>query len=1202
MPLRLKSLELHGYKTFATKTRFEFSDGVTAIVGPNGSGKSNIADAIRWVLGEQSFSLLRGKKTEDMIFSGSENRPRAGMASASIIFDNSDNWLSIEFSEVELARRAYRDGRNDYLLNSQHVRLREINELLAQSGLSERTYTILGQGLVDASLALKADERRRLFEEAAGIGIYRSRREEALKRLEATRRNLDRVLDILAELEPRLRSLEKQAKRSQEFLQMQADLRISLREWYGYHWNRTQKEMNSARDLMIINGVKLQEIRETHQGIRQEFLIFRDKLQSIRSQLNSWHRESAKLHSSRETISRDMAVLEERKRAIQENCQNMIVELNRLEDEMEFARERFNESEREAGRLEQESEEARSFLRSAQETLQVQQTKRNHVEGLLESIKNENTTMVNQQFKLQTQQEESKSRLEIKRPVLDEISATISKTEKEINRADEIQRKIKIVREETEESLKVTGKQLSDVKLKLQEMEDRRKSRIDERMEFLTETARLKVQLEVLEQAEQSLTGFSDGARLILDAARLSDKNPHVRSLSSVLDVPSQLEPAITAVLAEFADSIIIGSEDDLANVVLLLQKSQAGHATLLPIEKLSIPVEMIMPQKSTCLGIARDMVRIDPEFQVVADFLLGRVLIVPDWKEARKLIKGVEKDIKIVTLAGEVLFANGPMKAGKQGSSGVLGRTHHKREIQELLSQNEHQIELVSSVILEADTRIASIQNEFELVEKNHKQTLLKLESKIDDERKAQQEYGRLIQTRDWQLSQRSDLMDEIDTVTANIEILTEEMTRINQDIGNIQEKYLFQSSLLSEVNYQELAEQVTYWNTQLAVSERALSDFQNRRNERIEVRDQLESQIEIIKTRLHDYENTLTLLDGEKTSLREREIILNDQLEALRILIEPAEAELENAEFQEGEIQKQEITNQEKLVSADRYYNQVQLDFGRKQEAVENLRQKIEDDFGLVSLEYATNVEGPVPLPWDGMVEQLVSVEVPSLDLEETISRQRLLIRRMGPINPEAQLEFESVTERHKFLETQLDDLQKAEVDLRQVISELDEITRQEFLKTFTEVADEFVSIFHRLFGGGSAKLILTDPDNLTETGIDIEARLPGRREQGLALLSGGERSLTAIALVFSLLKVSPTPVCVLDEVDAMLDEANVRRFRELVQELSKDTQFIIITHNRNTIQAADVIYGVTMGRDSVSQIISLKLEEVNDEILKG
>jgi chromosome segregation protein len=313
MSLRLKSLELNGYKTFATKTLFEFSGDITAVVGPNGSGKSNIADALRWVLGEQSYSLLRARKTDDMIFSGSETRSRAGMASATVTFDNSDGWLPIDFSEVSVTRRAYRDGQNEYLINNQRVRLREVTELLSKSGLSERTYTVIGQGLVDTALSLKPEERRRLFEEAAGIGLYRTRKEQALRRLDTTKRNLERVQDILAELEPRLKSLERQAKRAREHVQIRQDLEVILKEWYGYHWHHRQKELLETRSFARKQEAALETSRQTQSELNQSLNEVRSKVNGLRSRLNSWHRQLAQIHLNREETSKDLAVSAERR-------------------------------------------------------------------------------------------------------------------------------------------------------------------------------------------------------------------------------------------------------------------------------------------------------------------------------------------------------------------------------------------------------------------------------------------------------------------------------------------------------------------------------------------------------------------------------------------------------------------------------------------------------------------------------------------------------------------------------------------------------------------------------------------------------------------------------------------------------------------------------------------------------------------------
>ncbi len=476
-----------------------------------------------------------------------------------------------------------------------------------------------------------------------------------------------------------------------------------------------------------------------------------------------------------------------------------------------------------------------------------------------------------------------------------------------------------------------------------------------------------------------------------------------------------------------------------------------------------------------------------------------------------------------------------------------------------------------------------------------------VRLESARNAERQAQVREESARRQWDWQVTQKASSESEIAQAEKEREQAAVVLSSIENDAIQALEALRTQSADLAALTADEFQEQVSFWSTARAVAERAVKDAGTRYAERKSTIGRLQEQQATLENRLAEIEKSLVELENTREALRSQVAGINTQLEELRNLIEPAERELEASEAQEAGLQKQETEGQSVLARVERTYNQIQLELGRKQEMMENLRQKIEDDFGLVAFEYASDVSGPVPLPLDGMVEQLPVVKELSPDLEENMTRLRAHLRRMGAVNPEAQQEYRSVKERHAFLTAQLEDLRKAESDLHKVIEELDELTRREFQKTFEAVAEQFHSIFHRLFGGGAARLVLTDPENLTETGIDIEARLPGRREQGLSLLSGGERSLTAIALVFSLLKVSPTPVCVMDEVDAMLDEANVGRFRDLLLELSKETQFIIITHNRNTVQAADVIYGVTMGRDSASQIISLKLDEVSEHYLK-
>jgi len=1201
MPLRLKSLELHGYKTFAAKTNFEFAEGITAIVGPNGSGKSNIADSLRWVLGEQSYSLLRAKKTEDMIFAGSEQRPRAGMASAGVTFDNSAGWLPVDFSEVALARRSYRDGRNEYLLNSQHVRLKDINELLAQSGLSERTYTILGQGLVDASLALKADERRRLFEEAAGIGLYRTRREEALRRLETTKRNLDRVLDILAELEPRLKSLERQAARAQEYTRVQADLRVLLLEWYGFHWHSAQGELSAAMEFGRNQETKLGEARDSYQNVRQNFTAFRDHLNGLRARLNSWHRQSAQLHESRESTSGDLAVLDERQRALLDNRQAGLSEQSRNSEEIKVAQERLAETEGETVRLQTEYDDAVTQTKSAQAALSKRQIEKSRTQAELQLIQQKLQKLSTQRAGLQARREELASRSTSQQQKLETLVQAIASAEAEAEKATRELKDVLAARQKAESALQKAEVELQRVRNQQTDLEAKIKEKSAARAARQAEQARFKAQLEVLDQAEQSLAGYADGAKLLLDASRKSQLGGARGALSAALDVPVELEVAIAAALGEYTDAVLLVSGQDAEQAMLLLDSNQSGRAALLPLDWLAPTEPPKMKRSVDCLGVASDLVKAAVEYRPALDLLLGQALIVRDRAAARRVLAGQPKNARAVTLRGEVFHATGQVSAGKPAKAAALGRPRQRRELQESLANVENQIAVLDSEMKKLSGQLETIRDDLAETQDVVSKQRLGLESARNSERQAQVRDESARRQSDWQVSQKSSLVAEIAQAGKELEQSAAALTINEKETALAQETLRNQSASLAALTTDEMQEQVRFWSTGSAVAERALRDARTRQSDRKNAVERVQMQQVALEKRLTEIDEALVELENTRQNLRTQAMGINAQLEQLVGLIEPAEKELETSEAHEMELQKQETEGQSALARVERTYNQIQLDLGRKQEMLENLRQKIEDDFGLVAFEYATDVSGPVPLPLDGMVEQLPAVNELSPDLEENMNRLRAQLRRMGAINPEAQQEYRSVKERHSFLTAQLEDLHKAEADLHQVIEELDELTRREFIKTFDAVAEQFHSIFHRLFGGGAARLVLTDPDNLTETGIDIEARLPGRREQGLSLLSGGERSLTAIALVFSLLKVSPTPVCVMDEVDAMLDEANVGRFRDLLLELSKETQFIIITHNRNTVQAADVIYGVTMGRDSASQIISLKLDEISEDYLK-
>jgi chromosome segregation protein len=584
-------------------------------------------------------------------------------------------------------------------------------------------------------------------------------------------------------------------------------------------------------------------------------------------------------------------------------------------------------------------------------------------------------------------------------------------------------------------------------------------------------------------------------------------------------------------------------------------------------------------------------------------DLILGQTLVVRDREAARRMVRDLPASARIVTLRGEVFRGDGLIIAGRSNSAGgsALSRPRQKRELTEALSALDAQLESLNRDNDVLSARIKDMQHDLSQASDAARSARATVEEALGVEQQAGLESESARRQLEWQQSQHSQLKADADEAVSIRQKLIQLQEEVESRAQQIQEQVRVLSEQLSGMEMSEVESQNSYWNTRLAVAEQALEDARLRKEERGREAARFDIRRFELTTRLNEAETSLSGLDENKTSLRERESSLHTQIEELHIFIEPAERDLESAEQEESRLQEAEANTQRALANAERTLGQVQLEQMRKQEALENLRQKISDDFGLVMFDYAADVTGPVPLPFEGMVEELPVVTEVSPELETQLIQNRTHLRRMGPINPEAKQEFDRESERYTFMKTQVEDLQKAEEDLKHVIAELDELTKQEFSKTFDAVDKQFRAMFTRLFGGGSARLALTDPDNLVETGIEIEARLPGRREQGLALLSGGERSLTAVALVFALLKVSPTPVCVMDEVDAMLDEANVGRFRDLLQELSRDTQFIVITHNRNTVQAADVIYGITMGRDSASQVISLRLDQVTDEMLQ-
>ena len=1199
MANKLLSLELHGYKTFASKTSFNFPGQITAIVGPNGSGKSNISDAIRWVLGEQAYSLLRGKKTVDMIFSGSEQRPRASMASVSITFDNQDGWLPVEFSEVTITRRAYRSGENEYLLNNQKVRLKEINELLANSGLGERTYTVIGQGLVDTALSLKPEERRRFFEEASGIGLYRSRRVDATQKLDKTLRNMERVNDILRELKPRLIYLDKSKDKAKQYQQVQDDLNILLKDWYGYHWHSTQKELKYAVDFSAKQNEQLNVKREDKQKLENQLNRIQESLNDKRDQLANWHLELSQLHSNKEDATREIAVLDERERSIRERSQELEAAILVLSDEIKQHQSELETLEQGKGKIAVEVEQADAALNDAKQKLDQRHHERKSIEKLIEDLQRQIVANESEILKTESrieylnhQSTNDKNELNILRTNQQEAEGFIKNAD---GRLRELEEKAQALREEIKnnlDDLEASRKARSSAKEKIDGLDAKYK-------EIQFTLTKLNTELKVIREAEESLAGFTSGSKEFVQAARNNKIHAKYALLLDYLKVPQEYELAISAALGDMIEGIILEEGTSTEEILSYLERSKTSRTVFLP------NWWKIEPIKKEITGLkavkASDLVNKSNDYSQLINLVLSSTWIVENAKDAELLVQQLPLGMKVVTKRGEVFDTRGTITAGNEFRVKNLSRKREKEAIESDIKTFQIESEALQKELeTQRDAIVGFNDKTRQLSEKD--QQLQKASQQIGiDKHKVGIEKTQ-------KLEQMQGTKKRLEQINTSVNDRSEENKKLKTSLDILKNKLEEKQNQLKEhfqsinnLPIEEIRTMVIELTSEKAVIEELANQHLSRLEDKKKAIAETQGKTSSQEARIKEMAQNLNAIVEEKHALVEMDSEVSSKIDALSARIKPLEEEVETGIKQQGNFLEEVDAGRNQYSIAERHALQAQMKVDKLRDRIDELRKKIQEDFGIIPDESSEDLIGPKPLPLEGMIELLPELEELPEDLNEQIKQQKSYLRRLGPVNPDAQMEFEEVDERVNFLTEQLLDLDKAEKDLRKVVDELDELMKKEFLKTFRKVEEEFKKIFGQLFSGGSAKLYIEDENNIMESGIEIEATLPGKRKQELGLLSGGERSLTAVALIFALLRISPTPFCIMDEVDAMLDESNVVRFGEMLRDLSDTTQFIVITHNRNTVQLADVLYGVTMGKDSVSQIISLRMDELTDEMVQ-
>lgn len=1112
----LKHLELQGFKSFAKRTIFDFNAGITAIVGPNGVGKSNITDAIRWVMGEGSFKSLRARQGEDLIFAGSQGRSRVGMAEAALTFDNASGWLPIEYSEVTIARRAYRSGENEYLLNGSRVRRRDIVELLAKGGLSSNAYTVISQGLTDAALAMRPQERRTLFEEAAGITIYQDKRDSALRKLEATEENLQRANDIIAEITPHLKSLRRQAERAAEYNIASQELEENLKIWYGYLWQRQSTTLQKAKDLEKEKSEALAGLLDSLQGLTQELDLSDSRQEELAQSLGPWRKEKEALHQEQEGLLRDLAVNQERLRLLKKQEEEIDEELASLTRRSENLRlslrevdldssalsfqEQLSQAQESAFLLATRSAELRSQLSQTQERERALLKERDEEREALIALRGQ----ISLQKEVVTQREEEKRALEVEREAL----------------AQE--------REGKETALEAS----------------------------LLRQNRLQAQGEEAEARHRVLSQMRQG--LSRQPQKAVSQEGVLGILASLIEVPPPLEAALRAALGPLMEGLVVGSWKDA-------ERLMEDQPILFPLDSIKAPQTPPPPRGPGILGLASDQVKSQQRFRPLLQALLGHTLIVQDLVTAKRLHGGDAAGFQFVTLEGELLTPQGALIATALQFEGLERAL--ERELTSLEGEKPHIQEEVSR----EKERHARLLSERNALEKRGQALIERLEAKEGDLSQERSRLQRLLQEVEWRQTIEAKAGGELEEIRASLGGLSGQV-----ELSEAQEK----DTLATLARLQE--RMATSGTEEGSIAHQALL------KERRENLEQLEAQIEVKEARKREVTREIEALTEEVGALEARAQGLSTRLTTLQGLIEPAEEELTSLEEKRRRREREEARLRDELHRFEVEHNQALSEVERAKDRLAALKEQIETDLDLVA-----PVSETVDI--DARLSSLPSISQIPEGLEERIKRLKRRLRRIGPVNLEAPAEYEKVKSRHDFLTSQAEDLEKAGRSLRQMIAQLNRLMEERFQEGFSAIAKEFSDYFTTLFNGGRGKLLLTDPQDPAQTGVEIVAQPPGKRRQSTDLLSGGERALTGVALVFAILKATATPFCFLDEVDATLDEINLGRFRDSLKALAQATQIVVITHNRYTIEAADTIYGLSLGEDSASQVVSLRLEDV-------
>ncbi len=1179
----LKNIEIHGFKSFANKINFEFHNGITGIVGPNGSGKSNVADAVRWVLGEQKIKQLRSSKMEDVIFAGTENRKPMGYAYVAITFDNSDHKLNLDYNEVTVSRRLFRSGESEYMINGTQVRLKDVNELFYDTGIGKEGYSIIGQGQIDKILSGKPEERRELFDEAAGIVKFKRRKNDAMKKLDDQNQNLVRVTDILGELERQVIPLEKQCEKAKNYLVLKEQLKINDVNMFLMEMDEIKKRLTQIEEKIQIASSDMQIASDEFEKIKSDYTKLEKMIEDINHSVESKQHDLNEAVLNIEKFEGQINVIREQIHSAKNNESYMNQQIHSVTEKIEQQKEELEQSQKEKADNETLFHEMLNTQSQTNEEIADYNEKIVFMEQDIEARKAEIIELLNAKALIQTKIQRCDTLLEqinIRKSQLNQkLIEFQSQKDGQENVIQDLELQMETVQKDVEQIISARD----EYQQSLEQLRAENHALTNQLSKNQEKYHQSKSNLETLKNITERYEGYGNSIKKVME--RKEKKKGIIGVVADIIKVDKKYEVAIETALGGNIQNIVTDTETTAKDTIEYLKKNRFGRATFLPLSSMSNKTNFNAPDalsEKGAIGLACELVKIKKEYEGVAKYLLGRVLVVDTIDHAISIERKYKYTVRIVTLEGEYLNVGGSISGGAfKNNSSLLGRRREIEELEKLLAGLASEKEMLEQNITKKRGEISAITEELEKIGNAlQEQMLIKNTIEMNLKQANDKKESLVLEYQDY-TKENDNISIEMKDIHKNSSALNEELSGTEDRSTQLEKEVLEKTKQLSELKemLQEKNSVLEEMNIEIANYKQRHEFIVEKISKDKEIISGLEAEIDTIKN--NSKEN-----DSEISARLEAIQRLTEETQKTRKLIESLNYEIEAAK-QEKENQSREHKEFfEKREALSQHISELDKELYRLTSQKEALEEKSENKEAYMWNEYEITYRKATEMKDAQFHDKSV--------IRENINTIRREMKSLGDVNINAIEEFREVNERYQFMKGQHEDLMEAKENLLKIIDELEVGMRKQFKEKFEEIKKEFDAVFKELFGGGKGTIELTEAEDILDAGINIISQPPGKKLQNMMQLSGGEKALTAISLLFAIQNLKPSPFCLLDEIEAALDGSNVIRFAEYLHKLTQNTQFIVITHRRGTMNCADRLYGITMQEKGISALVSVDLLE--------